>query len=77
MAKRKDMLRAAAQFAAYTVLALAVVLVPHAIAYALVPSPAPHKAATALIRVCPTEDSINCFWDASEQGNGIGQDLWN
>lgn len=26
---------------------------------------------------CPTEDSVNCFWDASEQGNGLGQDLWN
>lgn len=26
---------------------------------------------------CPTEDSVNCFWDASEQGNGLGKDLWN
>lgn len=73
----RDMVRATAQFAAYTALILTVVLVPHAIAYTLVPSPAPHKAATELIRVCATEDSSHCFWDASEQGNGLGQDLWN
>jgi hypothetical protein len=73
----RDMVRAAAQFAAYTVLIFAPVLGIHAIAYALVPSPAPHKAATELIRLCATEDSTNSFWDASEQGNGLGQDLWN
>lgn len=73
----RDMVRATAQFAAYTALIFTVVLVPHAIAYTLVPSPAPHKAATELIRVCATEDSVNCFWDASEQGNGLGNDLWN
>lgn len=72
-----DRIKAAAAFLAYTALILAVVLVPHAIAYTLVPSPAPHKAATELVRICATEDSVNCFWDASEQGNGIGQDLWN
>lgn len=22
---------------------------------------------------CPTEDSTNCFWDATSQGNGTGQ----
>lgn len=22
---------------------------------------------------CPTEDSTNCFWDATAQGNGTGQ----
>lgn len=75
--KRKDVVRAAAQFAAYTVLALAPVLGIHAIAYTLVPSPAPHKAATELIRVCPTEDSVNCFWAGDSQGNGLGKDLWN
>lgn len=77
MSKHKDITRAAAQFAAYTVLIFAPVLGIHALAYTLVPSPAPHKAATELIRVCATEDSTNCFWDASEQGNGIGNDLWN
>lgn len=72
-----DKIKATAAFTAYTLAIMAVVLVPHAIAYTLVPSPAPHKAATELIRVCATEDSTNCFWDASEQGNGLGNDLWN
>ncbi|WNT45355.1 hypothetical protein SEA_BABYDOTZ_102 [Microbacterium phage BabyDotz] len=26
---------------------------------------------------CPTEDSDNCVWDASEQGNGEGSDVVN
>lgn len=28
-------------------------------------------------RPCPTEDSDNCTWDASEQGNGRGHDVTN
>lgn len=24
---------------------------------------------------CATEDSLNCYWDASEQGNGEGNDF--
>ncbi len=27
--------------------------------------------------LCPTEDSTDCFWDASEQGNGVGHDVIN
>lgn len=23
---------------------------------------------------CATEDSTNCYWDASQQGNGLGTD---
>lgn len=69
----RDALRAAAQFAAYTVLIFAPVLGIHALAYALVPEPSPARTSVE----CPTEDSTNCFWDASEQGNGLGQDLWN
>lgn len=26
---------------------------------------------------CPTEDSVHCIWDASEQGNGTGTDVVN
>ena len=26
---------------------------------------------------CPTEDSIDCFWDSSGQGNGLGHDIVN
>ncbi|AWN04724.1 hypothetical protein HOT29_gp106 [Microbacterium phage Squash] len=26
---------------------------------------------------CPTEDSVGCRWDASEQGNGEGHDVVN
>lgn len=25
-----------------------------------------------LFPACPTEDSANCFWDATTRGNGIG-----
>lgn len=67
------MVRAAAQFAAYTVLIFAPVLGIHALAYALVPEASPARTTVE----CPTEDSTNCFWDASEQGNGLGNDLWN
>ena len=26
---------------------------------------------------CPTEDSVNCVWNAQEQGNGEGQSFIN
>ncbi len=29
--------------------------------------------AFAVLPACPAEDSNNCKWDASRQGNGIGQ----
>lgn len=69
------MLRAAAQFAAYTVLIFAPVLGIHAIAYALVPESSLTRVQAPI--ACPTEDSVKCFWDASEQGNGLGGDVWN
>lgn len=25
---------------------------------------------------CTTEDSNNCYWDASEHGNGVGYDFY-
>lgn len=36
----------------------------------LIASPAPGE-----IRLgpCPTEDSANCYWDATERGNGLGR----
>lgn len=30
-----------------------------------------------VLPVCATEDSDNCKWDASEQGNGEGRDFVN
>lgn len=27
----------------------------------------------AYLPPCPTEDSTNCYWDATVQGNGLGQ----
>lgn len=69
------MVRAVAQFAAYTVLIFAPVLGIHAIAYALVPEPSVQGGLT--FPACATEDSTDCFWDASAHGNGRGQDLWN
>lgn len=29
----------------------------------------------ALLPPCEQEDSTNCYWDASEQGNGQGKDF--
>lgn len=26
---------------------------------------------------CATEDSANCFWDASRHGNGLGQSFYD
>lgn len=59
------------RFLARTGLFLAVILGVHWAAYTVVPEPTPPLPA------CQTEDSTNCFWDASEQGNGLGPDLWN
>ena len=28
------------------------------------------------IPACPTEDSLNCYWDASTQGNHLGRSFW-
>ncbi len=60
---------------ARTALFLAVVLGVHAIAYAVVPEPP--VTGGLILPACSTEDSVDCFWDASEQGNGLGNDLWN
>jgi hypothetical protein len=50
------------RFLAYTALALAAFLGPHA----LVASASPY------VTPCATEDSINCTWHAPTQGNGQG-----
>lgn len=63
------------RFLARTGLFLAVILGIHWVAYTVVPESPVQGGLT--IPACPTEDSVNCFWDASEQGNGLGQDLWN
>lgn len=37
---------------------------------------APHEVIPAgWLPPCPTEDSTHCYWDASEQGNGLGEDF--
>lgn len=63
------------RFLARTGLFLAVILGVHWVAYTAVPEP-PVQGGLS-IPSCATEDSVNCFWDASEQGNGLGNDLWN
>lgn len=70
-----DKLKAAAVFTAYTLAIMAVVILPHLIAYSLVPEP-PVRGGLS-IPACATEDSVGCYWDASEQGNGLGEDVWN
>lgn len=37
--------------------------------------PALAGATYATLPACPTEDSHNCVWDASERGNGHGRDF--
>lgn len=32
---------------------------------------------TNLLPPCVEEDSPNCYWDASERGNGLGNDVVN
>lgn len=54
--------QAIARMVFYMALLAAVVLIPHFIAYAIVPATPP----------CATEDSTNCYWDANVQGNGQG-----
>jgi len=39
-------------------------------------SPTSHSTET-LLPPCPEEDSPNCYWDASERGNGLGHDVVN
>lgn len=34
-----------------------------------------HDATT--LPPCPTEDSVQCYWDSSESGNGLGVDVVN
>lgn len=53
----------------YVALLGAVVLVPHAIAYAVIPE---YSYGGLSIPECATEDSTNCVWDATIQGNGTG-----
>lgn len=31
----------------------------------------------AYLPPCPTEDSVQCYWDASTSGNGLGQGVVN
>lgn len=68
-------LRSLARMAAYMTIMGAVIILPHAIAYAVVPEPTPARVSAPI--ACPTEDSVKCFWDASEQGNGLGEDVFN
>ena len=36
------------------------------------PEITPERLMRALSIPCPTEDSDDCYWDATKQGNGIG-----
>lgn len=63
------------RFLARTALFLAVVLGVHWVAYTVAPEPP--ATGGLILPACATEDSVNCFWDASEQGNGLGEDVFN
>lgn len=62
-------MRKLVQMLAYMAILGAVVILPHWIAYTLVPETA-HGGLS--IPECATEDSTNCFWDATIKGNGQG-----
>lgn len=55
----------------YVALLGAVVLVPHAIAYAVIPEYV-YGAIAEAFPACAQEDSANCVWDARIRGNGQG-----
>lgn len=55
-------IRSTVRAAFYMSILACIVLLPHAIAYTLVPTPP-----------CPTEDSTDCVWNADVQGNGEGR----
>lgn len=63
--------RALARAVAYMTILAVVVLVPHMIAYAVVPLTEQGGISNAF-PACITEDSHNCYWDANVQGNGQG-----
>lgn len=65
--------RGLARMGAYLAILATVVLAPHAIAYAVVPHHTDDDMRASLSVPCPTEDSTNCYWDASVQGNGEGR----
>lgn len=52
----------------------AVALTTGTAATANAPTP-PHRAAW-MRTACVTEDSVNCAWNASEQGNGVGHSFY-
>lgn len=56
---------------AYLAILGAVVLVPHAIAYTLVPEYS-YGSLSDAFPACAQEDSTNCYWDATIRGNGQG-----
>lgn len=60
----RNTIRAMVRMAFYMTLLAAVVLIPHFIAYTIVPS--------VELPPCATEDSSNCVWDSRVQGNGQG-----
>lgn len=59
------------QMLAYMAILGAVVILPHWIAYTLVPEYS-YGALGELFPACITEDSHNCFWNAATMGNGTG-----
>lgn len=65
--------RGIARMAAGIALMLTIVLVPHAIAYAVVPHHTDDDMRASLRTACATEDSTNCYWDATLHGNGEGR----
>lgn len=62
-------MRRVVQGLTYVALLGAVVLVPHAIAYAVIPE---YVYGGLSIPECATEDSTNCYWNAATMGNGTG-----
>lgn len=65
-------IQAAARMAVYFLLLAALVITPHAVAYNLFPVTATGGVSQS-IAACATEDSTNCYWDATTHGNGLGQ----
>lgn len=45
--------------------------------HAQLPAVFMHEGAPVSLPPCPTEDSRNCYWDATERGNGRGKSFYD
>ena len=45
--------------------------------HATLPAVIDHRGFEVVLPACPMEDSANCYWDATERGNGLGNSFYD